>query len=1223
MGEPSGTRGGRASLDAAIERLADAYDRTLSAGFTVAASLLPAVEELLTVAGGRSEVQETIARLVATLPATEPSGTPEPVVADTTEQWLLDLGAAVERCDRSGIGDASTRCPAELHPRVRTGIEAAARGVWADAEVALVYLAAATPQAEESRRFTTRVAAATTTCARLAVRRLTETPGELADHVATATAFLEAAAAIAGTSARHQAALADLELAQGNVGAALEAAERASELDPDFPRGHVELARAVEASGGDATEHHDTAAFTAATWPDPLGALGDLGAATTPAASLLALGHQLAANDHPDAEECLRAATVVTDDPDADPKAGFAVRSAAHEALARLRRARRDPDAAADLYEAVVDALDAEDIDRAGKVLDELESWGSQRPEVPILVAEVMRYLAEVAGPRRRDPDLLVRAARALEDVTATGTAEVRAWSRRVAARVALLTATGSGTPVEHLVDALLAAEEAVALAPGIAEGYLRCAQAERRLGWWACAWHDALDASEADDASDEAALEPAIIALQAGAVHEARRRFDERVLDSDLGRATTIAAIREVIAVLASDGDVPTPTLEALSGTPDAEVGVETALAVVLRRRGNFAGVAEQDRRVWQARDTADPEDLTEVARAGLRLGRIEEALAVLETWAHEPVDATGVRLALALARLQNGDPEAGPEVLDAIDAEAQPGALWSLDLDLDALAAAAAERSPSDPMRAAVGSVVVEARNRLARHRARGPRLDDIDAELTGHPDDRPGTVSTAWHARRARRAVDGRDWGGALAHYRELGELGRVSLADAGRRRVAQEASADVRAALAITGPTEHALAAAADAANEVADEQVRSDVATLACVAAAGDARDPLPDLLRLGLPVDPSPDAVLAVLWELLPSEGHRPVLDRWRAGVRRAGPGRGDTGLVAATLERDHALRKAQLAGETAFAAFDTRPIEIELGAHLIHPEDTGSSWKLFASDVPAMRERAERLLGLRMPGVRFRGNPDLPPDDYTVLVHGLVEERGRLTPSGGPSWQRLEPVVAGVIRAALRDPTPFVTIDTVAAEILAILRQPTARLDALAPMLDGLADRRRTLGLVRLVRQLALDGVRAGDWAAADVVGALRARVPGVGDALTAASAGHVAEAADLLRPRLRDRLVGNGPGAVRLRVPPELVDRLVGTGLIDGPLCAVDPGARAGAQDTMVTGLVVDTDLRRRALQDLVRREGAGFVVLTEAESRGPVREWPSERDTVGATR
>jgi tetratricopeptide (TPR) repeat protein len=61
-------------------------------------------------------------------------------------------------------------------------------------------------------------------------------------------------------------------------------------------------------------------------------------------------------------------------------------------------------------------------------------------------------------------------------------------------------------------------------------------------------------------------------------------------------------------------------------------------------------------------------------------------------------------------------------------------------------------------------------------------------------------------------------------------------------------------------------------------------------------------------------------------------------------------------------------------------------PVVMEIGAGLI-PADTSENWSLFKTYIPEMRARFENQMGVRVPGVRVRGNNLLPSDRYALLL--------------------------------------------------------------------------------------------------------------------------------------------------------------------------------------------------------------------------------------------
>ena len=89
-------------------------------------------------------------------------------------------------------------------------------------------------------------------------------------------------------------------------------------------------------------------------------------------------------------------------------------------------------------------------------------------------------------------------------------------------------------------------------------------------------------------------------------------------------------------------------------------------------------------------------------------------------------------------------------------------------------------------------------------------------------------------------------------------------------------------------------------------------------------------------------------------------------------------------------------------------------PVAVEIAKDLL-PEDTGPEWSLFKTYIPQMRDRIERDLGVRTPGVRIRSDEGyLPTASYLIMldevpiVLGSVQGDRRYCPSPPEALRKL-----------------------------------------------------------------------------------------------------------------------------------------------------------------------------------------------------------------------
>ncbi|MCI0421739.1 MAG: FHIPEP family type III secretion protein, partial [Acidobacteria bacterium] len=98
---------------------------------------------------------------------------------------------------------------------------------------------------------------------------------------------------------------------------------------------------------------------------------------------------------------------------------------------------------------------------------------------------------------------------------------------------------------------------------------------------------------------------------------------------------------------------------------------------------------------------------------------------------------------------------------------------------------------------------------------------------------------------------------------------------------------------------------------------------------------------------------------------------------------------RGDLAVARVSLRKylDELYQLSAQAGESTQMLPVVTPIAVEIGQRLI-PEEAGSEWSLIKSYLPEMRDRIQNEMGVRVPGVRIRGNEtDLPLDSYLIIL--------------------------------------------------------------------------------------------------------------------------------------------------------------------------------------------------------------------------------------------
>jgi len=263
----------------------------------------------------------------------------------------------------------------------------------------------------------------------------------------------------------------------------------------------------------------------------------------------------------------------------------------------------------------------------------------------------------------------------------------------------------------------------------------------------------------------------------------------------------------------------------------------------------------------------------------------------------------------------------------------------------------------------------------------------------------------------------------------------------------------------------------------------------------------------------------------------------------------------------------------------------DQRPA-VRLGDDLI-PEDTGPSWPLFSTLMPALRRRVLDETGITVPGTRFLDGPNLTPAEFEILIAGLAAERAPV-PAGATN-----PIAFVVDRlevALRRRLEQFVTLDD-AMELLA------GAPDGGGPLP---ADRAGKLRVAAIMRALATDRV---PLTRLDVV----RRAADRSDSAVAA--------AEAIRFELVAQLPGSNAERL-LQLPEGLSERIDEVFDLDaGTLqAAASPPAACRIEQELATwitaagtgslALVARDEPERRIVQLLARRRGLDTPVLSREE-------------------
>lgn len=1256
--QATATGPGVEDLDARLAQVGHLHQPAVAAATAHAEAVRPQVQEALVLLQRSIQVLESLVGHQLVLPAPRAvhegrrvRGDGDPRAAETLG-WVRQVADALATYDTSAFAAAVQDVPGHLHPWVRDAAAAATTARWAETELLFAYVAGVCSR-DGAGDAVRGVAPAAVAAARV-VMQGPAPAGDADPEHRIVQAYLQCASEAPGGAALHQAAMSAYHRWHGSAGLAMEAALRAVALDPGLSRAHVELALslAVEAAEGDPDEHHRSAAATAAGAPDPRAAMAGL-VEPVPALALLAAARLPAMDSDPERAERLLVEALGVDGvpaapPPEDECAALTLRAQGHELLARFRARRGDTEQAADDLVQAADAfLQREDHAQVESLLLRAVELVPRHAGAHLALADLYRYRAAIG-----EPDLLAVSLEHLARAEPAPEHLVR-WRLRVAGLVHDVAATTWPADAEaHLWTALLLAEHTIALEPDQAGGYQGCANLEQRLGLYAAAWRD-LGRTPPEQDTDAVLQARAVVAFNAGAYAHARSALVALAARPQVDAAAAwLAAAQELLALATGERPVATQALQAASAHLGTEAWMRQALARAYRDTGDHEAATAQTRLLWEERDALVGGDPGAVAAAGIRLGRFAEVLAVLPEPPGDPSQDTSLRVRLALARLGAGH-HGVVQVLATIDAAVQPGELFGLEWDVETVAAALERAGRHDDAEALQGAVEA-----LERGRSRPALLGDVTGELDRRlavlPASGPGNREAGVCGVRSREAAESGDWGEATVGYQRLAVLGHRDLAVAGLRRVAQDACLAAEGSLvthAVFGGDEGdggsvAAAAVAHAAGTVraleaagqtgevtpGDQALARRAGAVAALAESLVRSAPGSALQRLAASPHGA-DALADVVLTLVPQEAWWAALQALSdaaAGQVIEGRPSEDVGALVDTV-RDAVTARLDLQGATEDEPVETRPLLVEIGDGLV-AEDTGPGWKLFTQDIPALRRDVERQLGIRLPGVRVRSSPELTAFEWQVLLHGSVEHLGSLgrDPLTGapPGPERLEPLMAEVLSTVRAHPTALLTVEGAGNLLRGMVSMAGPRLDVAARLLDLLARPERQHRLEELVHRLLLDGVHLRDLSvkalevllSVDVVsssGELRVPLLDVDDTVLAAEA---------LRPRLRSRLLGNAPEAVRFRLPATLVERLeglVGEGdrvVLGQELARVAQvvSRRAAASRTRrgalpVAAVVVATPEQRRPLQDAVRGAGVDLVVLAEDEADQPVHPWP----------
>jgi hypothetical protein len=985
-------------------------------------------------------------------------------ISDPVDGWALAVATAIEQADPASLSELAGQIPRAVPPMIAMAAQAAAMGDWvtgrplADYVLGRIVGMGASPELG-------RVAGATAVLAARAWMTTAEAPQRC-------QGYLQLAQSHSGTTARLEAALAQMQRTTGDLGLAQDSAVHSCSLDSGYPRGHVERALAFAAVGSDPSEAVQTAADTASVRSHPYEALTDL-VDGVPDAVLLCLA-QACQTRRPELarrvlDEMLTAGEPRPLSPSEDRRETILRQAEAYRLRASLPRTpgADGPDAdtgaadtAADLYYAA--ALVNEFDEQLGyDLLTQVLTHDPQHRDALFLLGDLLRIRAEQAVPP--SVDFLDEAAGQLKRAEQSPTLPTDVeWERLVLAN--LLISQASARPqgaLDLLLQAALQLERSVL--DGTAGVWLYIAQSRvfSQLDLWAWAAAAVEQAASLSPDVPDLREQQVLLDINRGAYQAVVERTAEEPL-SDWLRAVRAIAVGqqgdafsavELLAPLVSQAHAPMWYRLELARAYDLAGQHDAA-------RAQLEGIIVAERTEWSID--------SERASALLRLGRLEEAEKTLRQWRPNPSDQAGRQWRLALCRLTREPDQARGPLLAGLEAEAVPYSLATAAWELDAVREVAERLDVKDPRRAEALAALQEARG-VAGRRLRDPHpAPDLQVELQrclqlwstpldgsdssrGEAPSAAHTLAAALTARLAtEQSIDARD----LALYAELrGTTLDDVVPDILRRRSA-EVHAEIGAAVSREDHEQaHVLyqVLVATAGDPVTEELAALGVAlavrrgdlpgtSQACaqaLAAAFTPADVARSVLSADLPVDQETllqGLAAAAAANHDAAEGSATGeagagTDSIAAGSALGRPSPAST--LHAAVSAEIGRRATEDLGRSVPAGYETRRLVAELGAALI-PEDTSSAWKLFSQDIPAMRERVRDRLGLDLPGVLIRYGA-LDPRAFRVLLDGLEVMTGELVPDeqadGLPAPERLEVLTEAIERTVLATPGSFLTL--------------------------------------------------------------------------------------------------------------------------------------------------------------------------------------------------
>jgi flagellar biosynthesis component FlhA len=213
-------------------------------------------------------------------------------------------------------------------------------------------------------------------------------------------------------------------------------------------------------------------------------------------------------------------------------------------------------------------------------------------------------------------------------------------------------------------------------------------------------------------------------------------------------------------------------------------------------------------------------------------------------------------------------------------------------------------------------------------------------------------------------------------------------------------------------------------------------------------------------------------------------------------------------------------------------------PVAMEVGQRLIPPDPADES-PLFKKYIPEMRDHILRDTGVKVPGIRLRGETDLPPETYIILLDEVPVVSGTVQ-AGQDLWTDAVQFAIVQLEAVLRRNLA----DFFGVQEVENLLEEWEQDPALLPLISAaLPDQVSRLRFARLLGQLVRERVP---------ITSAKELLQAVQDSRF--TEGEIGDALLTVRRRLKGQLPGNQPQAMQLEIPGGVEDKIASSIMREG---------------------------------------------------------------------